>query len=373
MNDDKIKQSSFVDHLTELRKRLINSFIFLFVFFISQPSFGADQTIEMLNKLDKEFMVYSQKIVSIEVGDTLSYQIYAEDVTGRGNSGNIGSYVRVSSPIATQKTLLIQDGTIDTIGLYNSGTGLNSVLQGSEFTRYYIWNVADRDGIDSSVVNHSTFNTIVKYGWGGSTMAAKGTDVNGYAEFLNRGGRLLYSDMDYFFAAGLPASGSFNAGDFAYDYLGLASYVNDPDNDGDASNGGYGDVQMTGVTGNAITNDWVSSPYIIDFESIGWPNWGDFQTARSDGNAEKIFTGNTSFEATGISNYDLGTKAPYKTVYFGFPIEAGSGSNWADFTNLLTDTHRWPFNCSNSGYAFQRFNDHDYGCQCWYRITIIFS
>ncbi len=279
--------------------------------------------------------------VSIEVGDTLSYQVYAEDATGRGNSGNIGSYVRVTSPISTQMTLVIQDGTIDTIGLYTSGTGLNSVLSGSEFTRYYIWNVADRDGIDSSVVNHSTFKTIVKHGWGGSSMAAIGTDENGYAEFLDRGGRLLYSDQDYFFAAGLGASGTFSAGDFAYDYLGLGSYVNDPDNDGDAANGGYGDIQMTGVTGNDITNDWVSSPYIIDFESVGWPNWGDFQTAKTGGNAVKVFTGGTSYEATGVSNYDLGTVAPYKTVYFSFPIEAGSGNSWADFTNLLTDAHGW--------------------------------
>ena len=34
MNDDKINQSSFVGHLTELRSRLIKSFIFLFIFFI---------------------------------------------------------------------------------------------------------------------------------------------------------------------------------------------------------------------------------------------------------------------------------------------------------------------------------------------------
>ena len=48
--------------------------LFLFVFFISQPSFGADQTIEMLNKLGKEHMVYSQKIVSIEVGDIVFWK-----------------------------------------------------------------------------------------------------------------------------------------------------------------------------------------------------------------------------------------------------------------------------------------------------------
>ena len=48
--------------------------LFLFILFLSQPSFGADQTIEMLNKLDKEYMVYSKKIVNIEVGDTVFWK-----------------------------------------------------------------------------------------------------------------------------------------------------------------------------------------------------------------------------------------------------------------------------------------------------------
>ena len=48
--------------------------LFLFILFISQPSFGADQTIEMLNKLGKEHMVYSKKIVNIEVGDTVFWK-----------------------------------------------------------------------------------------------------------------------------------------------------------------------------------------------------------------------------------------------------------------------------------------------------------
>ena len=34
MNDDKIKQSTFIEHLTELRSRLIKSIIYLFIFFI---------------------------------------------------------------------------------------------------------------------------------------------------------------------------------------------------------------------------------------------------------------------------------------------------------------------------------------------------
>ena len=46
----------------------------LFIFFISQSAFAAGQTIEMLNKLGKEHMVYSQKIVNIEVGDTVFWK-----------------------------------------------------------------------------------------------------------------------------------------------------------------------------------------------------------------------------------------------------------------------------------------------------------
>ena len=48
--------------------------LFLSILFISQPSLSADQTIEMLNKLGKEHMVYSQKIVNVEVGDTVFWK-----------------------------------------------------------------------------------------------------------------------------------------------------------------------------------------------------------------------------------------------------------------------------------------------------------
>ena len=45
-----------------------------FIFFISQSAYAADKTIEMLNKLGKEHMVYSKKIVNIEVGDTVFWK-----------------------------------------------------------------------------------------------------------------------------------------------------------------------------------------------------------------------------------------------------------------------------------------------------------
>ena len=52
-------------------KKIIISF---FVLLISQSAFAADQVIEMLNKLGKEHMVYSQKIVNIEVGDSIIWK-----------------------------------------------------------------------------------------------------------------------------------------------------------------------------------------------------------------------------------------------------------------------------------------------------------
>jgi len=48
--------------------------LFFFILFLSQPSFGADQTIEMLNKLDKEIMVFSTKIAEVDIGDTVFWK-----------------------------------------------------------------------------------------------------------------------------------------------------------------------------------------------------------------------------------------------------------------------------------------------------------
>ena len=52
-------------------KKAIITFLILF---ISKSVFAADQTIDMLNKLGKEHMVYSKKIINVEVGDTVFWK-----------------------------------------------------------------------------------------------------------------------------------------------------------------------------------------------------------------------------------------------------------------------------------------------------------
>ena len=44
-----------------------------FISLISLNAFAANETIEMLNKMGKESMVYSKKVVNINVGDTVRY------------------------------------------------------------------------------------------------------------------------------------------------------------------------------------------------------------------------------------------------------------------------------------------------------------
>ena len=52
-------------------KKIIILISFLF---FTQSASSADQTIEMLNKLGKEHMVYSKKIVKVNIGDTVFWK-----------------------------------------------------------------------------------------------------------------------------------------------------------------------------------------------------------------------------------------------------------------------------------------------------------
>ena len=55
-------------------KSLLKILILVTLFFIPNLAFAADVTIEMLNKQGKESMVYSQKIVNVNVGDTVFWK-----------------------------------------------------------------------------------------------------------------------------------------------------------------------------------------------------------------------------------------------------------------------------------------------------------
>jgi len=56
-------------------KKIVILFTILFsTIFLTSNSFAADKTVEMLNKQDKESMVFSEKIVRVNVGDTVFWK-----------------------------------------------------------------------------------------------------------------------------------------------------------------------------------------------------------------------------------------------------------------------------------------------------------
>jgi len=56
------------------KEKLLISLIALSVLSISLSASAADQTIEMLNKLGKENMVFSKKIVKVDIGNTVFWK-----------------------------------------------------------------------------------------------------------------------------------------------------------------------------------------------------------------------------------------------------------------------------------------------------------
>ena len=55
-------------------KKLKNLTSIIALLFLTSNSFAADVTIEMLNKLGNESMVYSKKVVRVDVGDTVFWK-----------------------------------------------------------------------------------------------------------------------------------------------------------------------------------------------------------------------------------------------------------------------------------------------------------
>tara|TARA_B110000196_G_C20653249_1_gene434041 strand:- start:77 stop:529 length:453 start_codon:yes stop_codon:yes gene_type:complete len=56
------------------KQKLLISLIILSILSFSMSASAADQTVEMLNKLEKENMVFSSKIVKVDIGDTVFWK-----------------------------------------------------------------------------------------------------------------------------------------------------------------------------------------------------------------------------------------------------------------------------------------------------------
>ncbi len=264
-------------------------------------------------------------------GDSVSYQVHATDSEGLESTSGTNYYFVKQAPTQDQTVLVIAD---------NDAANHDSIYTAAldqlvDIPAYYNWNMTDNKGIDSSVVNYSSFNTIILFGWGAASIPMYDeTDYAGYGAFLDRGGSLFFSDMDYFYAHTDASDISLTSGDFGHDYLGIGNGTSDP-NDG---TNGISDTELSGVDGNPLTSLWASTNYgPITYNADNWPNWGDYASASSDfSTATTVFTGSQSGEGMGVAFYNDANHS--HTLFLPFAAELAPT---ADFDSLLVHFYKW--------------------------------
>lgn len=178
---------------------------------------------------------------------------------------------------------------------------------------YETWDVAEHGGIDASVTTFG-WNTILLHGWVTSSIPTRDYEGNSFAEFLKLGTadapkNLFLTSMDYFYANDEPASPeelAFEAGDFAYDFFGIASGTSDPAQNADSV--------LLGTAGDPISGSFADTPLVLrpwatDDEGNVVTNWIDWTAAIEYDN--DIFIAESQGMGTGVK-YDAGN---FKTVF----------------------------------------------------------
>lgn len=257
-------------------------------------------------------------------GDVYEYYFGATDLAGLySRSFPALSFERTEPVNPDADLLLVRDNvSSDQRDLFER------VLDENDFV-YELWDVNVRHGIDGSVINHGWSNIFV-YGWGSKTVPVVSEEADpGYGTFIDNGGNLFLVDMDWFYGHGLPAAPTFEAGDFAYDYFGLASGTNDP--------GAIEEVDVTGLNVTEIDIPFVSTPLKLNHgaylltSGMGWIDYIVSESATDifKDDADNIVGATMDHSSTGGG----------KAVYLSFMADAAGdtleGGTW-DYSQFAT-------------------------------------
>ena len=249
--------------------------------------------------------IFSAGITGQAIGSVISYWVETIDDGGLENSTLPKSFTVLEPNHPDADLLFVDDGTGDRWTAY-----LWAIDEAGYYYEY--WDAQANMGIDESVTGYG-WSTILVGGWGVSTVPAL-DDENAYASFLDGGGNMALFDQDYFYANGLDPTGTFVSGNFAYDYLGLNEYWNDPD---------VADDTYMGEGGDPIAGDFEDDHYVTFWDGgnhMGATSfWADYFSV---GAAEDIFYGVNDAETYGCK-YESG----FKTVFLSFMAEADGAYN----------------------------------------------
>ena len=271
--------------------------------------------------------VFAADIPGQPAGSSIDYWVECIDDVGLETTTFSKNFIIVAPVRPEADILLVNDGMSSRATAYYWALDALDVY-------YEEWDVGANMGIDESVTNYG-WGTILAAGWGVSSVPCL-DEENPYTTFLDGTGNLAIFDQDWFYAQNLPGSGDFVPGDFAYEYMGLGSYVNDGDDP---------DVNYFGPGGDPITTPWDDDPYETYWDDTGihmdpGSLWADWFT---EGAADNIFYG----DVVG-SSYGCKFENGYKTVFLSFMPEANceiDENGWwapsADFQSLLGGVFDW--------------------------------
>ncbi len=231
---------------------------------------------------------FSLTDMSVGVGDQVAYYIEATDDEGGFNSNvddQLGfMIVELANPNA--QVLVVDDGLSDPDVLY-------TWLEEHPAVSYEWWGVGANKGLDMYTVEGGDWSLVIAAGWGTTTVPTRGYDDNAYANWLGTADHhMLYCDQDYFYTNGEDVAPTFAAGDFAYDFFGMATGNNDPVPT---------DSAFYGLDGDAISGDFVDMPYAMlptEFYGSLAGLWSDFCTTAGGG--EGFFEGETIGEVGAV-------------------------------------------------------------------------
>ena len=284
------------------------------------------QTVIMEPDEDDYFWV----IIDFLAGDTVFYNVQAEDSSGLVQISPGKSFVCVKAPQNTE-IIIIDDSGLESGGLYRKAFDSVGVA-------YFYWNMEDHNGIDTTVLHYSGFQTMIVSDGDNRIVPVTDVyeqDIYNIAGFLDSGGNLMLVDMDYLYRWNIVGAGRFETGDFAYDYLGIEDYTGDPDDDITLP-GGSADSLMLSVSNNPVTSAFSTDTTTygpVRYRLNGVENWADFIEPTLT--ASSILKGKTNGNGMAVCL----DGSHFRTITFAFPIELAA--DLAEFINLLDSSLQW--------------------------------
>jgi hypothetical protein len=278
-------------------------------------------------------------------GDSISYWLQVTDNDGKTVVGS-RYYFKVLEPENPAAPILVVFN-----GLFGDEADLTLFWQplldaviGDTFAlSYEMWDVEEHRGIDNSIVDHSSFQYALVFGFSVNSVPVGDYTGSAWENFVAAGKSIFLASSDYLYSQGYGGQVTFGAGDFIHDVFGVLNAESDPSD----AQGSLGDQFIIGISGDPITNTWAAAPITFNFAALlGGSNWNDYASADPAlTNAATLFLGVVSGEGNGVRNVSAqggrGVYLPFNLSAIADTLPTGEPVIQNDANKLLVSVLEW--------------------------------